>query len=62
MPVGKWCDGDICTTCAEEALRANMLEGKPADNDFDLFTADGPLGDNNDHSETDDSDNSDKNK
>ena len=28
---------------AEEALRANMLEGKPADNDFDLFTADGPI-------------------
>ena len=29
---------------AEEALRANMIEGKPADNDFDLFTADGPIG------------------
>ena len=28
---------------AEEALRANMLEGKPAENDFDLFTADGPI-------------------
>ena len=28
---------------AEEALRANMIEGKPADNDFDLFTADGPI-------------------
>ena len=28
---------------AEEALRANMLEGKPADNDYDLFTADGPI-------------------
>ncbi len=27
----------------EEALRANALEGKPADNDFDLFTADGPI-------------------
>ena len=27
----------------EEALRANELEGKPADNDFDLFTADGPI-------------------
>jgi hypothetical protein len=23
---------------AEEALRANIVEGKPADNDFDLFT------------------------
>ena len=39
-----------------------MLEGKPADNDFDLFTADGPLCDDNDHSKTDDSDISDKNK
>ena len=27
---------------AEEALRANIIEGKPADNDFDLFTADEP--------------------
>ena len=34
----------------EEALRANALEGKPADNDFDLFTADGPI-------DTDDSNN-----
>ena len=25
---------------AEEALRANMIEGKPADNEFDLFTSD----------------------
>ncbi len=25
---------------AEEALRANLIEGKPFDNDFDLFTAD----------------------
>ena len=28
---------------AEEALQANILEGKPADNDFDLFTAEGPI-------------------
>ncbi len=28
---------------AEEALRANMLEGKPNDSDFDLFTANGPI-------------------
>jgi cell division protease FtsH len=27
----------------EEALQANILEGKPADNDFDLFTASGPI-------------------
>ena len=33
---------------AEEALRANMIEGKPADNDFDLFTADGPIDTDND--------------
>ena len=32
---------------AEEALQANILEGKPADNDFDLFTAEGPI-DNDD--------------
>ena len=32
---------------AEEALRANMMEGKPADNDFDLFTADGPINTDN---------------
>ena len=31
---------------AEEALQANILEGKPADNDFDLFTADGPINTN----------------
>ena len=27
----------------QEALQANILEGKPADNDFDLFTAEGPI-------------------
>ena len=38
---------------AEEALRANMLEGKPADNDFDLFTADGPIDTDKDKEEKD---------
>ena len=47
---------------AQEALRANMLEGKPADNDFDLFTADGPLGGGSDDSKADDSDKNDTNK
>ena len=28
---------------AAEALRANIIEGKPQDNDFDLFTAGGPI-------------------
>ena len=28
---------------AAEALRANIIEGKPQANDFDLFTADGPI-------------------
>ena len=33
---------------AEEALRANIIEGKPADNDFDLFTSgDSESSDNN---------------
>ena len=32
---------------AEEALRANLIEGRPADSDFDLFTADGPIDTNN---------------
>ena len=27
----------------EEALQANILEGKPSDSDFDLFTANGPI-------------------
>ena len=36
---------------AEEALRANMLEGKPADNDFDLFTANGPISTDEDKNE-----------
>ena len=35
----------------EEALRANALEGKPADNDFDLFTADGPIDTNDSNNE-----------
>ena len=32
---------------AEEALLENMREGKPADNDFDLFTANGPIDNDN---------------
>ena len=28
---------------AEEALRANLVEGRPADSDFDLFTSDDPI-------------------
>ena len=28
---------------AAEALRANIIEGRPAESDFDLFTADGPI-------------------
>ena len=36
---------------AEEALRANIVEGKPADNDFDLFTAEGPIDPNNNDEE-----------
>ena len=38
---------------AAEALRANILEGRPAESDFDLFTADGPINTNesNDNSE-----------
>ena len=33
---------------AEEALRANIVEGKPADNDFDLFTGGTPESSDND--------------
>ena len=35
---------------AQEALRANIIEGKPQDNDFDLFTAETPA-DNNENKE-----------
>ena len=34
---------------AAEALRANIVEGRPAESDFDLFTASGPI--NTDESE-----------
>lgn len=45
---------------AEEALRANMIEGKPADNEFDLFTSDDPQHQPDDKKSEDDGNNNDK--
>ena len=45
---------------AEEALRANMIEGKPADSDFDLFGTKAPDNDNSNNNNNNNNSNNDK--